>query len=208
VNGGEVRKLKADDPAARALASEKARRALAPFLNEARSLSEAARLAGFSRQALRYWVRKLEVLGLVERVQDSPPRWRATATAFLIPFAADPASAGMYDWLERRQAREHQAMLRAAAHQLEELGLDHLLLYARGSEPVTSPASADGQAGREAGLLDGFAGVLELSDADAAKLRRELAELWRRYAGCRGRGRRLRVYAYLVAEPLHQNDLI
>ena len=200
MNGGEVRKLKADDSAARALASEKARRALAPFLNEARGLSEAARLAGFSRQALRYWVRKFEVLGLVERVQDSPPRWRATATAFLVPFAADPASAGIFDWLERRQAREHQAMLRAAARRLEELGLDHLLLYARGSEPITSPASTDGQAGRETGLLDGFAGVLELSDADAAALRRELAELWSRYASRRSRGRRLRIYAYIADE--------
>ena len=200
MNGGEVRKLKADDPAARALANEKARRALAPFLNEARGLSEAARLAGFSRQALRYWVRKFEVLGLVERVQDSPPRWRATAAAFLVPFAADPASAGIYDWLERRQAREHQAMLRVAARRLEELGLDHLLLYARGSEPVTSPADRSGQTGSESGLLDGFAGVLELSDADAAALRQELAELWRRYASRRGRGRLLRVYAYLVEE--------
>lgn len=196
------RRLEPSDPAARALASEKARRALAPFLNRSRGLAEAAREAGLSRQALRYWVRKFERLGLLERTHGGArPRWRATAPAFLLPFAADPASAGLREWLERRLAPEHEALLDAAARRLEELELDHLLFYAEEGEPVTRPADARGRVGRESGLLDGFSGTLELSDADAARLRRELAALWARYAKKQGRGRRLRVYAYLVDEP-------
>lgn len=195
-------RLEPSDPAARVLASEKARRALAPFLNRSRGLAEAAREAGISRQALRYWVRKFEQLGLLERKDGGPrPRWRAAASTFLLPFAADPASAGVREWLERRHAPDHEALLEAAARRLEELGLDHLVLTARDGEPFTQAADAYGRTGMESGLLDGFSGALELSDADANALHRELVELWTRYRHRRGRGRRLRVYAFLVEEP-------
>lgn len=175
---------------------------LAPFLTGPRGLSEAARAAGVSRQAMRYWVRKFERLGLLVRLSGpGRPCWESAAPAYLIPFSASRA-AGLEEWLAERTAADHAALLRAATRHLEARGLDHLFFGTGpdGGEPLTRPADAQGRVALESGVLDGFAGVLELSPADADALRRDLAALWERYRRRGGRGVRLRVYAYLVEE--------
>ncbi|WP_457632996.1 hypothetical protein [Oceanithermus desulfurans] len=194
--------------AARTLTGEKARRMLAPFLAAARGLSEAARAAGVSRQAMRYWVRKFERLGLLVRLRGpGRPRWQSAAPAYLIPFSASRAT-DLEEWLAERAATDHAALLRAAARHLEAQGIDHLHFTSdpRNGGPLTRPADALGRVALERDLVDGFAGVLELSPADASALRRDLAALWERYRVRHGRGVRLRVYAHLVEEKSDAGD--
>ncbi|WP_456476701.1 hypothetical protein [Oceanithermus sp.] len=198
----EPMRLDPGSEAARTLDRPRARAMLAPFLTGPRGLSEAARTAGVSRQAMRYWVRKFERLGLLVRLAGpGRPRWQSAAPAYLIPFSASRA-AGLEEWLAERTAADHAALLRTAARHLEARGLDHLHFAPDpvSGEPVTRPADAHGRVALERDLVDGFSGVLELSPADAAALRRDLAALWERYRRRGGRGVRLRVYAYLTEE--------
>ena len=202
MRGNKLLRLEPDCAAARILSREKARRMLAPFLAGPRGLSEAARASGVSRQTMRYWVRKFETHGLLERLQVSQrPRWQAVASALLIPFAAS-ASSGLLEWVEQRLQADYEAFLRDAARHYEEAGLDHILFYVdEDGQIMTRPADEEGRLGLESSFINGFSGAIELSGSDAAELHRDLARLWERYRAKRGSGIRLRVYAYIVKEP-------
>jgi hypothetical protein len=119
----EVREAKA----IRLLLSENAFKALAPFFDAPRSLSEAAAVLKWKLPRLSAWVRKLLGAKLlrVERVEyragSSIKRYRTSATAFYLPY--EQVSAEVLDAFRERMNGQLEATLEWAVRREERAGM-------------------------------------------------------------------------------------
>jgi len=205
------KRLELDSLATQVLTDTRALRYFAPFMRGPATLTEAARAAGISPQAMKYWLKKFLDAGLVKTAPSSKPkgatRYTATAPAYLVPFEAT-RFAFMREWVENRLKPEHERLVDLLAGSLESQGLNHVLIHldAVSGEILQTPAAENGPPGREPQLhgdmlSHGFAGDVEICREELDDLMRDLTEVWNKYRNdtsrCK-RKQRLFVYAFLV----------
>jgi len=204
-------RLEADTPAAQLLADARALDYIAPFMRGPVTLTAAARAAGTSPQAMKYWLKKFIDAGLVRPEPASrgrrAKRYAATAPAYLVPFDAT-RFAFLREWVESRLKPHHERFIDLLAASLESQGLNHVLVYLdpESGEILQTSADENGPVEREQLLADvlqshGFAGEVLICREELDDLVRDLTELWEKYtkaAGRCGRKQRVFVYAFLV----------
>ncbi len=204
-------RLEPDSAAAQVLTDARALRYFAPFMRGPVTLTEAARVAGTSPQAMKYWLKKFLDAGLVKTVPSERPRgttrYAATAPAYLVPFDAT-RFALMREWVENRLKPYHERLVDLLATSFESQGLNHVLIHLDpvSGEILQTSADENGPVERDRLFQDlllthGFAGEVVICREEVDNLVRDLTQLWKKYAsradGCR-RKQRVFVYAFLV----------
>ncbi|WP_457637803.1 hypothetical protein [Oceanithermus sp.] len=204
------RRLEVDSPAARLLTDHRSLRYFAPFLREPVNLSTAARAAGVSPQAMKYWLHKFLDADLIKAVSENHTgrsiRYKATAPAYLVPFEATNFSS-MREWVENRLMTYHDRLLELLAASFESQGLDHLLIHLdpASGEVLQSAADEEGAFSHPSvqalSISHGFAGEVTICRERLGEIEIELARLWEKYIKeaeeCK-RKQQLYVYAFLV----------
>jgi hypothetical protein len=197
-------KVISDPDTAKLLVDPRVRHHLAPFVGQARNVSEVASFLGTSTHALMYWVKKFLEHGLLElnRSEARPGRaikyYQASSAKFLIPFKALPAETlegllSNYDahW----QARLTKNMLRVSQDTYTALHTWLMVVEedTRGGLCVNVSAGAKDDRSLRQRLLEPEAPALltnwtplNLSFEEAKRFQRELSELIDRYRECKG----------------------
>lgn len=196
------------DPAAVLLLSDlRALRYLTPFLNDEHTLSSAASWLGCSTSTLAYWIPRFERTGLLVRRSTQQrggmamPRYRAPARQLVVPFHSLP--------FDRRVALLDGGRMRVLRRFLD--GLDEAL---ERDHSVALGFSSDSPGGfavemveddshrDERSYTDGWM-TLDLDEADAQQLAREMDALFERYVGRNG-PRRFVAHRGVAPDPRHR----
>lgn len=204
-------RLEPDSAAAQVLTDPRALRYFAPFMRGSVTLTEAARAAGTSPQAMKYWLKKFLDANLVKAAPSArsrgATRYTATAPAYLVPFDAT-RFAFMREWVENRLKPYHERLIDLLATSFESQGLNHVLIHLdpKSGEILQTSADENGPIERDRLFQDllpshGFAGEVSICREELDNLVRDLTQLWEKYASkadqCR-RKQRVFVYAFLV----------
>jgi len=188
-----------DPDAALWLADPERRRWLVPFVGRERTLADVARELGVPVNAVLYRTRLLVKHRLVrvvgeERRRGRPmKRYAAAADGFMVPVTLVPV-ATLEGLLALNELRGQEALTRDLARAVRRLfdpdrlvvriGVDESGVFSAGLGPDDEEFDFAEQLTRDsAPALWSSWSTLELSDADAKALQRELAALWRRYQG-------------------------
>ena len=204
-------RLEPSSAAAQVLTDARALRYFAPFMRGPVTLTEAARAAGTSPQAMKYWLKKFLDAGLVKTVSSEQPtgttRYAATAPAYLVPFDAT-RFAFMREWVEYRLKPYQERLIDLLATSFESQGLNHVLIHLdpESGEILQTPADETGSVERDRLFHDlspshGFAGEVAICREEFDDLVRDLTQLWEKYASKASqcpRKQRVFVYAFLV----------
>ena len=187
-----------DPEHARLLLNARTRTHLAPFLGEARSVSEVAQATGTKANTMLRRVQRFVRAGLLEVVEERPRRgrpirtYRAVAEVFFVPFEAS-AAADLDAALAEREAPVARVLRRSVVRaRREAIGTWGTRIYrdARGQVQVhmavrpeadVAPLDPDGPA-----VLSAWREGVTLDYADAKALQRELVALLEKYEGKRG----------------------
>ena len=194
--------LELSDPeAVRIVTDPKARRFLEPLIGQERSAGQLARELGVDPSSVLYRVKQFMGAGLVEMVRLEPRRgravrhYRAVADGFYIPFGATPHATTETlspDAFENLQTSLNKSIAHAwteAAGEPLALGV-HLYRHADGGlyKNITPHPDADDPNRFFETLLEPSSeavwdtwGIRRLSRAEAKKLQRELASVFKRY---------------------------
>lgn len=164
---------------------------LTPFFTTAHTLTTAARSIGRPPSSLAHWVPRFVAAGLLERCGEirragAPmPRYRTPAPMLVVPFAMLPFDARVR-MLDEGRMRILRRFFDGMDEALAASATTGLSFAAYGdSGTIIDLDEPDGErAGRA--FTDGWY-TLELDDADALSLARELEDLLRRYSAKRGR---------------------
>lgn len=194
----EVTQVVRDPKRARLLLSAGTRAHLAPFLGEARSVSEVAAATGAKANTVLRRVQRFVAAGLLAVVAEQPRRgrpirrYRAVADVFFVPFEAS-AAADLDAALAEREASVARLLRRSVVRARQDaIGTWGTRIYRddRGQVQVhmavrpeadVAPLDPDGPA-----VLSAWRDGVTLDYADAKALQRELVALLERYEGKRG----------------------
>ncbi len=202
-----------DSATAQLLVDPRVRHHLAPFVGQARNLSDVAGLLGTSTHALLYWVKKFLGHGLLElsRSEARPGRaikyYQTTSEKFLIPFDALPAETleqllFAYDAHWQKQLTKN--MLRVSQDTYTALHTWLMVIEGdqRGGLCVNVSAGAKDDRSLRQRLLEPDAPALltswtplNLTFEQAKVLQQELSTLIDRYKDCKGSQRYLARFA-------------
>ena len=191
------------EEAAEALANPEAQRFLAPFIGRERTVGEAAKALGVSANSLLYRVGKLESLGLLRVVRESPRPgraikvYRASSDAFFVPFRvtrAETLDALMADMDAHWQGVFMQNVARAIAQVGADVGVriwrgetgEIYTKLALGPEQLLEFTHPDLPA-----MFALRAANLRLDPEDARELQRDLLAVYRKYEARSGRDRHM-----------------
>ncbi len=189
----------------RALSDPEARRVLAPFVGQERTVSQAAAELGMDGNALLMRVRRFVRLGLLKVVREEPRKgravkvYRAVTDGFFVPYTASPFDTPeawlVADYAERERRLARGAMRTGLAWG-EARGMPTFgkRVFKRPDGVLEADFAFSFGAGAdllaaEAPAVASYFVETELDDESAKQLQRELFDLLRRYTR-RGGGKR------------------
>lgn len=178
----------ADPRAARLLADPSWRLWIEPFLGRASGIAEAAARLDRPLDAVRYRVRRMHELGLLEIIGERrragrPVRlYRTVADGFVVPFAATPY-ADVEERLLAALVAEAQRFARSAGAALRDGGIEARRIYRAPDGTVHDESAADDDAlvrAADADPIESLALDVRLPRSVARRLLRELIAFARR----------------------------
>jgi hypothetical protein len=164
-------------------------RYLLPFFNKEVSVSQAAKSTKVSLAKMRYWVDKMQSLGLIEQTKEvkrkgSPIKYyRSVANEFRVSINAIPVVSleEMLETKERRYVkRAYQAVAKAISHHSSQGGEWYIRFFLENNNPTSQMQPKQGTS--EDAKSYSIWMPLSLSPEQAKNLRTELRELTTRYA--------------------------